>query len=72
MPRFACYYTTTASTTVYVEADDIDDATDKADKADLPTICAQCSGWNNPPGIDIGEWEPADEKYGPNIEQVGP
>lgn len=48
----------TASTMVEVEAEDIDDAIDKAWQEAPGGLCAQCSGWNNPPGVDLaGEWE---------------
>lgn len=59
MAEYTVPFTTVASTTVTVEADNYDDALDAAYNA-LPTgLCAQCSGWNNPPGVEIGgEWEP--------------
>lgn len=31
----------------------------------MPDVCAQCSGWNQSHGIELGEWEPQeDAEYG--------
>lgn len=47
-----------ASTVIDVEADDIDAAIDEAWQEAPSGLCAQCSGWNNPPGVNLaGEWE---------------
>lgn len=31
------------------------------------TLCAECSGWHQKWGCDIGDWELLDEKYGPAV-----
>jgi hypothetical protein len=60
MAKYLVDLTATASTTITVEADNPDDAADKAYAAGTPTLCAQCSGWNNPPGVELsGDWEVA-------------
>lgn len=73
MAKWICWYTTTASTSFTVEADDHDGALAAAERHEvehgLPGLCAQCSGWGRP-GVDLGEWQPADETFGPNIERV--
>lgn len=52
--------TTVASTTIDVEADDRDAAIDAAfDNA--PGICARFSGWGRAAGIDLGDWDVAQE-----------
>lgn len=74
MSKWRAYYTTIASTTVEVEADDYNGALAAAEEYEsthgMPSLCAACSGWGKGYSVDLGEWEPADEKYGPNIEQV--
>jgi hypothetical protein len=59
MPRYAVTYTTTASHTVEVEADDAQDARRKADEAydeQAPgSLCYQCSN-----DYDIGDFEQDD------------
>jgi hypothetical protein len=60
MSDYTFYFTTTASTSVTVEADNLDDAIDKAyGELGHPSVCAQCSGmFSDAPGIDIGgDWE---------------
>jgi hypothetical protein len=71
--KWRSYFTTTASTSFEVDADDYDGALAATERYErehgFPTLCAQCSGWDGP-GIELADWEPADEMYGPNIEQV--
>jgi hypothetical protein len=58
MTAYIVYLATSASTSVEVEADSPEEAEDKAYQAKLPTLCAQCSGWNNPPGVELNDtWE---------------
>lgn len=62
MPKYRVYYQAGAGTYVDVEAEDENDAADKADEVFAPPqLCAHCSGWDNPPGIDISDWEPCNE-----------
>lgn len=74
--KYRAYYTTVASSYVEFEAEEGDDllaaADDAANEQGLPNVCARCSGWGQKQGIELAEWEPADEKFGPNIEAVGP
>jgi hypothetical protein len=59
MPKYRVYFTTGASSSVVVEAEDRSDAIDKAsDEFAYPSICAQCSGWGQDYSMDLGEWEP--------------
>jgi len=72
MSTFRIYFTTGASATVTVEANDLEDAIEKA-YDELPSdICAQCSGWGQEWSRDLGdEWtvdETAYEQDGEYIE----
>lgn len=54
MSKFTVHFTTVASTTVTVEADDHDEAIDKACNEVYVSLCHQCAG-----EADFGgEWEP--------------
>lgn len=56
MPKFTVFLTTTASLAVTVEAEDREAAIDAAyDNGQY--LCAQCSGWGQDWGLDLGEWE---------------
>ena len=67
--KYRVYLTNTASTSVEVEAENEDEAIDAAYEAPMPTICAQCSGWNRSWYLELSdEWQ-ADEK---NVEKVEP
>lgn len=59
MPKFRVVFQQMASTLVTVEdAEDYEDAIEQAYQDTPGGICAQCSGWGNPPGIDLsGDWE---------------
>lgn len=58
MPKYRVYYTTVASISVVVEADDAFSAREAADERfPDPSICAQCSGWGQDYSLDLGEWE---------------
>jgi hypothetical protein len=58
MAKYIVYLTTTASTSVGVEADDADAAVDAAESADMPTLCAQCSGWGQDYSLELSDvWE---------------
>lgn len=75
MPKYRAYYTATASAYVEFETDDDADlyaaADDAVAESGLPSLCASCSGWGKrDSGIEIGDWEPADEKFGPNVVPV--
>jgi len=62
MPKYRVYYETVASVTIIVEAEDEEAAEQKAWN-DIPNgVCAQCSGWGQPWGLDLGEWDLLDEK----------
>lgn len=59
MGEYTVYLTQTASTAISVTADSPEDAIELAYRNGPHGLCAQCSGWNNPPGIDLtGDWEP--------------
>lgn len=58
MAKFIVYLTTTASTSVEVDAEDADAAIDKAYASDMPTICAQCSGWGRDTSLEVSDnWD---------------
>lgn len=65
MPKYRVYLETTASFTIEVDADDEDAALDAA-YGEARGVCAQCSGWGQPWGLDLGEWEEikADDQAG--------
>jgi hypothetical protein len=60
--KYDVYLTTTASTSVQVEAESEDEARDKAYNAEMPSICAQCSGWGREgKSLELGdEWTVSD------------
>ena len=63
MAVYDVYFEAVASTHIRVEADSKEDAIDLAYEKDMPDICAQCSGWGNPPGIELSDvWEVRDEQ----------
>ena len=54
-------FTTTASLSVKVEADDAEAAIDAA-YDELPGgVCAPCSGWGQAWVLDLGDWEVSNE-----------
>ena len=56
MAKYTVYLTTTAATSIAVDADDKESAEEAAYEK-VPTVCAKCSGWGGGPGIDMGgEW----------------
>jgi hypothetical protein len=59
MAKYIVYLTSSASTSIEVEAENPEEAGDKAWDAGMPTICAQCSGWGRSgPGLDLSDvWE---------------
>ena len=63
MSKYRVYATTTASG--YVDIEVPDDVTDPEEiseiafaKHSLPTLGANASGWGQPWGLELGEWEP--------------
>ncbi|HEX2244538.1 MAG TPA: hypothetical protein VHK27_15055 [Gammaproteobacteria bacterium] len=73
MATFTVYYSTVASFGLEVEAEDEDEARDladqKVDEIGWPNLCGHCTGvWrkfeSDPPGIDLGEWQPIDGEEG--------
>jgi hypothetical protein len=64
------YFTTTASTSVTVEADSLEEAMGQLDDADMPHLCASCAGWGQSYNLGLGDWGPADETFGPNVEPL--
>lgn len=64
MSTYKIFFSTTASSVVTVEADDLESAIDLA-YDELPRdVCAQCGGWGQGPGIELaGEWEVAPDYY---------
>jgi hypothetical protein len=56
VPTYKISFETGAGTMIEVTAKDEDAAIDKAYNK-LPSICAQCSGWGQHAGIDLGDWE---------------
>lgn len=62
MSKFVVYFTATVSSPFEVEAEDKASAIEAAyERFPNPSICAQCSGWGKDYGIDLGDWEVADE-----------
>lgn len=58
MPRYVVCLATTASTTVVVDAEDEDAAAESALEGDMPTLCAHCSGWNQPHNLELNDvWD---------------
>lgn len=61
MPIYRVVLQQMASTVIEVEAEDPNSAIDKAIEQEPGGLCASCSGWNNPPGIDLSyDWEPTE------------
>jgi len=59
MPEYTVHFESAAGTSVKVEANSPDEAMELAWDGLPGGVCAQCSGWGNPPGIDMsGDWEP--------------
>jgi hypothetical protein len=64
MSKYRVYLSTGASMTVTVEVDDdldpddaIEQAIEKAFDEAPQGVCAQCSGWGQSWGLDLGEWD---------------
>lgn len=77
MAKYRVNFETVASTYVEVEAANEEDALEKAYERGQSSICAQCSGWGQDPGIELGEWETPsnmpwhNEQYGSkDVEEV--
>jgi hypothetical protein len=59
MPKYIVWFTTVASTSISVEAENKEAAIDAAYECEFPTICAQCSGWGRDFNLELGdEWTP--------------
>ena len=62
MSRYRVYMSTGAGLSVSVEAEDEESAIEAAyDVASSQYLCAQCAGWGQKWGLDLGEWEVDDE-----------
>lgn len=61
MAKFTVYLTTTASTSIQVEAEDREEAIEKAESVGMPTICAQCSGMGGDQNLDLSDVWDVDE-----------
>lgn len=58
MAKYIVYLTTTASTSVEVEAEDVDAAIDAAYDKDMPTLSAEASGWGHDWSLDLSDvWD---------------
>lgn len=58
MSKYTVYLTQTASCSVEVEADYYESAVDQAFEKAPSTLCAHCTGWGSPVGIDLaGYWD---------------
>ncbi len=62
---------TVASATVDIEVpDDVTDPDEIAERAlsegNLPTLCAQCSGWDKGFSLDLGDWDITEHDRGPH------
>ncbi len=59
MPKYYVTMTTSASTTVQVEADNPEAAREAALEADTPTLCHQCTGgYRGAPELVLGDdWD---------------
>lgn len=66
MTTYTVYYSTTASTSIDVEADSPEDAREVADESfEAPMICAQCSGWGQDYELEIGDdWVQDESEHG--------
>lgn len=65
MAKYRVYYTTTASSTVVVEAADESEARERAeDEFEFPSLCAQCAGWGRSYSLDLAEWEQVEDGGG--------
>lgn len=59
MAKYRQWFSTGASGYVEVEADSPEEAEAKIEQetGDPGSVCAQCSGWGQEKGIEVGEWE---------------
>lgn len=64
MARYRVILETGASSVIEVEADD-EESAEMLAHDEAPFVCAQCSGWGQRAGIEIGDWETGD------IEKIG-
>ena len=62
MAEYVVYFRTVASTAIRVEADSEEDAIAEAYEH-VPNLCAQCSGWGQRAGVELGEWSTIDEDW---------
>lgn len=60
--KYRVYLRTMASTQIEVEAESEEAAIEQA-MDNTPYVCAQCAGWGQRAGIELGEWEPNDEPW---------
>jgi hypothetical protein len=67
--RYVVHLTTTASTSVVVEAENKADAIEQAACGDLPTLCAHCAGFGQEGrSLDLsGEWDAKPEDVYPEL-----
>lgn len=57
MPTYRVAMSTTASLSIEVEADNETEAEEKAYEEGPRGVCAQCSGWGEKWGLDLGDFE---------------
>lgn len=56
--KYRVWFSSVASSSVVVEADDASEAREKAEgEFPHPSICAKCAGWGEKYSMDLGEWE---------------
>lgn len=57
MSKYRVTLTSTASITVYVEAEDKEEAIEAAFEQAPYEVCHQCSGYNENYNLELGEWD---------------
>ena len=62
MPEYTVYFRTVASTSIRVQAESEEQAAQEAYEM-LPHLCAQCSGWGQKAGVELGDWSLIDEPW---------
>ena len=65
MPRYRVNLRTVASISVEVEADNEDAALEAGYDQAPYEVCAQCSGWEQPWSLELGELEASDINWPP-------
>ena len=64
MQEYTVYFSTTAETSIKVEAEDIEEAIEKAYEKEFPTLSANASGWGQNWWLELSDvWEPNSVEY---------